>query len=372
MKTRWIFAAVALVVVVTAGVVWRDVMGRRADREESTTSSHAVLYQCSMHPQIVSDKPGFCPICHMRLERVDHGSIAAAPAPESAAASGAQPNEVPGRAPFNLSAERQQLIGVTKASVEPKNLAREIRAAGKVAYDPALYQTMSEYRQAQRARAELKDSLSPEARQGADALVRSAALKLRQQGLSEEHLREMARHRESPLNLLLPSDSVWVYAQVYEYELDLVQPGLTVRVTSPTSPGETYTARVATIDPTLDPTTRTARVRIPLPTPDHKLRPGSFVHVTIEVPLGEMLAVPEDAVLDTGEHQIAFVVNDEGRFEPRSLRLGREGGGYYEVLAGVTAGEQVVTSANFLIDSESRFRAAVAAFSKAPAHVHPQ
>jgi Cu(I)/Ag(I) efflux system membrane fusion protein len=181
----------------------------------------------------------------------------------------------------------------------------------------------------------------------------------------------MARHRESPLNLLLPGDSVWVYAQVYEYELDLVRPGQTVRVTSPTSAGHTYTARVATIDPTLDATTRTTRVRIPLPTPDRSLRPGSFVHVTIEVPLGEMLAIPADAVLDTGEHQVAFVVDEHGKFEPRSLTVGREGSGYYEVLAGVTAGEHVVTSANFLIDSESRFRAAVAAFAHG-AHEHPR
>jgi Cu(I)/Ag(I) efflux system membrane fusion protein len=108
--------------------------------------------------------------------------------------------------------------------------------------------------------------------------------------------------------------------------------------------------------------TRTARVRALVPTPDASLRLETFVQVTIRVPLGEKVALPENAVLDTGEHQIVFVVQGEGRFEPRAVRLGREAAGYHEVLEGVEPGERVVTSANFLIDSESRFRSALAAF----------
>jgi Cu(I)/Ag(I) efflux system membrane fusion protein len=92
--------------------------------------------------------------------------------------------------------------------------------------------------------------------------------------------------------------------------------------------------------------------------------------VTLRVPLGEKLAVPQEAVLDTGEHQIVFVTKDEGRFEPRSVQLGRDAEGFYEVLSGLDAGEEVVTSANFLIDSESRFRAALASFKGSPGHQH--
>jgi Cu(I)/Ag(I) efflux system membrane fusion protein len=129
---------------------------------------------------------------------------------------------------------------------------------------------------------------------------------------------------------------------------------------------------VASIDPILDAQTRTARVRALVSTPDAALRPESFVDVRIQVPLGRGLAVPRDALMDTGEHQFVFVVSGAGEFTPRAVTLGREAGEAYEVLAGLEPDEEVVTSANFLIDSESRFRAALAGFGKAPAtgHVH--
>jgi multidrug efflux pump subunit AcrA (membrane-fusion protein) len=174
------------------------------------------------------------------------------------------------------------------------------------------------------------------------------------------------------VNLLLPGKSVWVYGQVYEYEVQLVRPGQEMVVTVPSLPGRTFRARVVAVDPILNAMTRTARVRALVATPDASLRPETFVHVALHVPLGERVAVPESAVLDTGEHQIVFVLAGGGRFEPRAVALGREAQGYWEVLGGVEPGERVVTSANFLIDSESRFRAALAAFG-APApggHAH--
>jgi Cu(I)/Ag(I) efflux system membrane fusion protein len=129
---------------------------------------------------------------------------------------------------------------------------------------------------------------------------------------------------------------------------------------------------VAAVDPILSAASRTARVRARVATPDESLRLETFVHARIEVSLGELLAVPEEAVLHTGDHAVVFVVEGEGTFEPRSVRLGRDAAGYYEVLSGLAEGERVVTSANFLIDSESRFRAALAAFGKkaAAGHAH--
>jgi Cu(I)/Ag(I) efflux system membrane fusion protein len=271
---------------------------------------------------------------------------------------------VPGRAAFTLPVERQQLIGVTMAPVERRPLTLEIRTVGKVAYDPGLYQAIVEYREAIAARAELAESPWPDARRGADAIARAAHLKLRQQGLSDEQIRQMAAGGHDPVELLLPGKSVWVYAQVYEYEVDLVQPGQRLVVTAPSLPGRTWTATVAAVDPILSAASRTARVRARVATPDESLRPETFVHARIEVSLGDLLAVPEEAVLHTGDHAVVFVVEGEGTFEPRSVRLGRAAAGYYEVLSGLAAGEQVVTSANFLIDSESRFRAALAAFGK--------
>jgi Cu(I)/Ag(I) efflux system membrane fusion protein len=284
----------------------------------------------------------------------------------------AKPGTVAGHAAFSLAPQRQQLIGVRKARVERRPLAVEIRAVGQVAYDPALYQAIVEYREALRARAQIKDSPWFEAHEGAAAIVRGAVLKLRQQGLSAAQIEGLASDRSDPVNLLLPGKSVWIYAQVYEYELALVHAGQEVLITTPAMPGRTFRASIAAIDPILNATTRTARVRALVATPDEALRPETFVNARIRAALGERLAVPEDAVLDTGERRLVFVVSGEGTFEPRAVTLGHQAEGFYEVLDGLADGEEVVTSANFLIDSESRFRAALAAFgSAAPGgHTH--
>jgi len=358
-------------------------------------------YQCAMHPQIVSDEPGTCPICQMKLQRVDEPAVGTSShaedtarkplfyrhpmrpdvtSPEPAkdemgmdyvpvyAEEAAAASTVAGRAGFTLSTERQQLIGVTRARVESRRLDSEIRAFGTVAYDPALYQALVEYREALAASRQLGAAALAEAREGAQAIVRSASLRLRQLGVSEPQMREIAESGHNPVDLLLPGKTAWVYAQVYEYEMNAVHAGQTATISLPSQRGRSYTGRVVAVDPILNGMTRTARVRIQVSTADADLRPESFVQATIHVPSDEVVAVPADAVLLSGAQQIVFVISGDGTFVPRALRLGREANGYYEVLDGLRPGEEVVTSANFLIDSESRFRAALAAFSKrAPA-----
>jgi Cu(I)/Ag(I) efflux system membrane fusion protein len=409
MARRILLIVVMLAVAAAGGVALYRLhrpAGEALPPEYAAPAKHQ-KYQCAMHPEIVSDKPGTCPICGMKLQPVEDEAVAAptgarrtiayyrhpmrpevtSPVPakdemgmdyvpvytdelpggQMAGAGASAPSALPpGHAPFTLSPARQQLIGVRRARVERRPLSIAIRAVGTVAYDPGLYQAVVEYRQAVRARAQLAQSTVPEALSGADGLVRAAAVKLRQKGISEAQLAQVARGEGDPTNLLLPGKSVWVYAQVYEYELGLVRPGQTLTITAPSLPGRRFTARVAGIDPILDPATRTARVRALVSTPAADLRPESFVDVTIEASLGERLAVPEDAVLDTGTRRIVFVVRGQGEFEPRAVELGRDAQGFYEVLSGLEAGEEVVVAANFLIDSESRFRSAVRAFESQP------
>ena len=381
MKPSSVVAIVLLIGLSLGAGAW---LGSR--RTVAPVQTAGARYQCAMHPQIVSDRPGVCPICQMELQRVDdeaggRGRIVFYRHPMRPEITSPTPAKdemgmdyvpvyeedlhgeggIPGRAAFTLSAERQQLIGVRTDTVERRTLAVAIRAVGKVAYDPGLYQAIVEYREALRAKSALTGASMPEAREGADTLVRAAALKLRQQGISEAQVRDVSR---DPVSLLLPGKEVWVYAQVYEYEVELVRPGDEMIVTVPSLPGRTFRAAVVAVDPIVNPTTRTARVRARVSTPDAALRPETFVNVALQVPLGEKVAVPEGAVLDTGRQRIVFVVQGEGRFAPRAVELGREAQGWYEVLDGVAPGERVVTSANFLIDSESRFRSAVAAFAK--------
>ncbi len=368
----------------------------RTPREMGTPTETHELYQCSMHPQIVSDKPGNCPICGMRLQKVDRGSATSPKAVEKGkplyfrhpmrpdVTSATQVKDemgmdyvpvyaeeqskgpvIAGHASFSIPLERQQLIGVKTATAAVRVLDVEIRAVGRIAYDPELYNAIEEYKQAAAARGKMKDSPLPDARNGADAIVRSAGTRLRLLGLSQAQIDKLAGDGQDPINLLLPDKTAWVYAEVYESEVGLVRSGQDLSVTAPSLPGRSYHGKVVAVDSVVNAETRTARVRGLIETPSEALRPETFVNVRLAIGLGRRLAVPEDSVLVTGENQLVFVRKARGEFEPREVKLGRQAGGYYEILSGLKAGEEVVTAANFLIDSESRFRAAAAGFTAA-------
>ncbi len=153
--------------------------------------------------------------------------------------------------------------------------------------------------------------------------------------------------------------SIWVIADIYEYELPFVQVGQKALISLAYYPGESFEGTATYIYPAVDPKTRTAKVRFDLPNPEFKLKPEMWANVEIKIPLGRKLVVPEDAVMDTGTMQMAFVDRGQGYFEPRHIQVGSKVKGFYEVLSGLREGEKVVTSANFLIDSESRLSGAM-------------
>jgi Cu(I)/Ag(I) efflux system membrane fusion protein len=151
--------------------------------------------------------------------------------------------------------------------------------------------------------------------------------------------------------------NVWIIADVYEYEAPLVTVGQEARVSLAYEPSESFTAAVIFISPVLDPTTRTIKVRLAAKNPHLKLKPEMFANVDIKASSGARLAIPAEAVLDSGLRQIVYVEKQPGVFEMREVKLGVRGETYVEVLSGIRKGERVVSSGNFLIDSESQLRA---------------
>jgi membrane fusion protein, copper/silver efflux system len=159
---------------------------------------------------------------------------------------------------------------------------------------------------------------------------------------------------------------VWVIADVAEGDLGAIKLGTQAAITVHAYPAEPIEGTVTFIYPELKPETRTARVRIEVPNPDGRLKPDMYANVVITAGAGEApaIAIPDSALIDSGARQVALVAKGDGRFEPRAIKLGRRGDGYVEVLEGLSAGEEVVTSATFLIDAESNLKAALRAFSQ--------
>jgi len=268
---------------------------------------------------------------------------------------------VPGEATFFVSPEKQQLIGVKTSRVEKKEMTKTLRTVGKVAYDPELVVAQEEYLQGLRTLERTKHAPIPEAYERSKALVEASHRRLLRLGMSEDQIEELAKNDASQMNLFLPrkGESVWVYATLYEQDLSLVITGTTAKIEAVGYPGEMFTGTVRSLDPVLDPVTRSVRARLEVQNLEGKLKPEMFVDVTFQISLGNRLVIPEQAVLDTGTRKVAFVVHPGGHFVAREVSVGQRSEWYVEILSGISEGEEIVTSSTFLIDSESRLKAAL-------------
>lgn len=150
--------------------------------------------------------------------------------------------------------------------------------------------------------------------------------------------------------------ALWVVADIYEYELPLIKVGNQATITLASLPGVEFTSKIDYIYPDLSAQTRTAKVRLKLSNTNHRLKPQMFTNVEIKINLGNKLVIPESAVLDTGKATVVYVHLGNDAFEPREIKTGLRADGYVEVLRGLRSGEQVVASANFLIDSEAQLK----------------
>jgi RND family efflux transporter MFP subunit len=171
---------------------------------------------------------------------------------------------------------------------------------------------------------------------------------------------------EMRLYTIADLSTVWVQAQVFQNDLARIKIGAPATLTVNTYPGKTFTGRVDFVYPLVDMETRTAKVRVVFSNSGLQLKPGMFVNVSLKVPMGSQLAIPASGVLQSGTREIAFIQRSDGYIEPREVQLGPRVGDDFVVLKGLKAGEQIITSANFLIDSESQLQAALGSFVPPP------
>jgi Cu(I)/Ag(I) efflux system membrane fusion protein len=308
-----------------------------------------VIYTCPIHPQIRESRPGSCPICGMDLVPVKpQGAL-----PES---------NVPGFASIKINPTQQWLIGVKTAPVKRENLTRRLRTFGTVAYDPKLYVAQKEFLEA------IKTGRAS----GSRSFVEASRRKLMLLGMTPKQIDALARKGVIDESLFLTEGTgkAWVYSVIYESERPLLREGLNVEARSVGHPQMKYEGKIDAIIPVVDPKNRTIRVRSAVADPINMLQPDMFMDVFIEIPLGKTLTVPKSAVLQTGLRNIALVSKGNGIFEPHEVMLGNQSDEKIQIISGLEEGETVVTSANFLLDSESQLRSAFNAALGGHEHDH--
>jgi multidrug efflux pump subunit AcrA (membrane-fusion protein) len=340
-----------------------------------------------MHPNFTSNKPGDCAICGMSLVKRQTSNQPAAgetgksekkilyyrnpmnptvtsPVPRKDDmgmdyAPVYEEEKTPqGAAAVYINPQKQQLIGVKQEKIEKRQLAGQILTVGIVAYDPDLFVAQQEYLQAIQTRQTMQSGSLKYTDEQLNPLVSATKRKLLLLGMSESEIAQLEKKGQPQQYLYLPEDGkIWVYIPIYEYEIDLVKENQPVKVETVAYPGEVFDGSVISVAPILDKTVRTLKVRALVKDPQGKLKPEMYVDVKILYDLGERLAVPEEAVMDSGTRKIVYIAQQDGYFKPKEVILGPKVTGFYEVLEGLTENQTVVTSGNFLIDSESKLNA---------------
>ncbi len=405
-------------------------------------------YTCPMDPEVISDKPGKCPICGMNLVQVPPAKDSSPQGQDMSGMSGMGDqtghtaynpadmgsSPVPGLVPITLEPHRLQLIGVRTGTVAQRSLDGTLRLVGYITpdetklsnihvrfngwvkqlsvdqtgqfvkagqkllsvYSPDLFQAENEYIIARQSTLRVGDQVLKDTR---NELLNASRQRLDLLGVPTEEITRLdsAKAPDSELwvrspysgyvleknvvvgqfigpdqNLFSIGDlsKVWVLADVYERDLEKIKVGQAAHMTASAYPGESFDGMVSFLYPSVSEQTRTLKIRIEFSNPANRLKPGMYAEIDLAGQGNSVLAVPADAVMDDGDRQYAFVVHDGTHFEPRLLKLGRSTDDYFEVLAGLSEGERVVTSANFLIDSESRLKAAIAGMGSTQPNAH--
>ena len=377
------------------------------------------LWTCGMHPQVIQDKPGLCPICHMDLEPLDASKMGGAPTTGH--------HENLAGPPVMIDPVVIQNMGIRTAKAANGSLNRTIRAVGYLAepdpyqqdinlrvsgwieklhvdvegmavkkgeplfdlYSPEVQVAIEELIAARRS-GEAMEGADASARRTTDVLRDSSRRKLIQWGFEESQVEAFSKLGRAPhavtflspmtghltekmvfngtmvqagMKVLRLADRsrMWLNVQAFERDLPHVTMGQKVTATVAGWPNEKIEGEVVFIHPHLDAMTRSVLVRVLLPNADYRLRQGMYATAELRVQVAEnAVTIPREAILDTGVRQVAFIAGADGNFEPRTLKLGASGAdGMVQVIEGISAGEEVVTSGQFLLDSESRLKEAI-------------
>jgi RND family efflux transporter MFP subunit len=432
-------------------------LGAAGCRPADSRGGAATKYHCPMHPTYVKDRPADCPICNMKLVPVK-AQASTSTTPKVATTSSAhvlagqfyctmcpevvtnapgscwecnmklieKSTEDPPATPFGrvavmVSPEKQHLIGLKTAPVEERELTRTIRATALVEHDetryarvaprfsgwvktlhvnftgrtveqgeplltvysPELLATEQEFLLALR-QLDPPPNRPPSAElAAARALLESARQRLLLWQIGPDEIQALERHREPRSELLLRApfsghvtaknavegqafaagetlfeladlDRLWLRVSVFEADIPFLSVGQTARITFPLLESASREGRIDFLYPHLDPQTRRAEARIPMENPGHALRPNMWANVDLETPLGRGLTIPADAIINTGTRHLAFVLGDDDHLYPRHVELGSRTDDFCLVTGGLQAGDRVVTRALFLIDSESQ------------------
>ena len=418
---------------------------------DATVAEQKQQYTCSMHPFIIRDEPGTCPICGMTLVPLQPGAAGAQPQAAPAVTRWRSPmdpayvRDAPGKdymghdlvpvtedgggtGIISIDPVTAQNMGVRTEPVSRRKLVKTVRTVGLMTYaegrqfsvnskiegwierlyvnqegqtvkvgqplmaiySPELVAAQQEYLLALNHRRKLAGSPVPEIAASAERLLEAARTRLQYWDISPGQIKAIEKSGRSTKTLTLFSphsgivtmkralegmrvmageellqisdiSTVWINAEVYEYELPWVMVGQRARVELPFAADKVFEGRITYIYPYLNNDTRTARARIELANPGLELKPDMYANVSIDTAAVDgALAIPANAVLRSGKGQTVFVARGEGKFEPRPVHSGvTDDNGYIQILSGLKEGEAVVVSAQFMLDSESTLREAL-------------
>jgi membrane fusion protein, copper/silver efflux system len=329
-----------------------------------------LYYRNPMNPSITSptfmkDSMGmdYIPV----YEEAEGGS-----AQRVALAAGSQTTVLQPEALVRISQVQQELIGVKTEAVIPRPLMRMIRTVAKIAYDPELYKAQTEFIQAYKTSVAIKINQNPEIAERLQAMVVASAFKLKLQGLSDGQIEELETKVNSDRSLLLSdalSPYVWAYLTIYEYDLGSIKTGDRVVLKAIAYPAEEFSGKIVAIDPVLDMNTRSVRARAQVDNPKGELKPNMYADAFIHIDLGEKLAVPKEAILDTGIRKIVYINLGKSQFKAQVVEVGTEAIAvldgqerkFFPVINGLNENDIVVTTGNFLIDSQSQLSGGMSA-----------